>query len=317
MIDIKVSIIVPVYNTEKYLKKCLNSLVKQTLDEIEIIIINDGSVDKSQEIIDEFSNQYPDKIKSYIQSNSGQAAARNFGLKKAVGEYVLFIDSDDYIEVNTCEKVYGMAKQSDLDILCFNMREEFENNLEKPCNYYNFNDFPKNIKYVLNETSVWNKMIRREFLIKNGLFFMEDYIYEDLELIPRLVLYTNKIDFIDDKLYHYVIHNDSTMRQKTYNPKLNSIFVVIESLKKKFDNTPYTNEMEYLCIEHLLHGAVLRYLDYPEGNKDIIKIADIMKKDFPNWRKNKYYRKQNLKYKIVCELAFNKKIKLLKKILRK
>ena len=71
MIDIKVSIIVPVYNTEKYLKKCLNSLVKQTLDEIEIIIINDGSVDKSQEIIDEFSNQYPDKIKSYIQSNSG------------------------------------------------------------------------------------------------------------------------------------------------------------------------------------------------------------------------------------------------------
>ena len=317
MIDIKVGIIVPVYNTEKYLKKCLNSLVKQTLDEIEIIIINDGSVDKSQEIIDEFSNQYPDKIKSYIQSNSGQAAARNFGLKKAVGEYVLFIDSDDYIEVNTCEKVYGIAKQSDLDILCFNMCEEFENNIEKPSNYYSFNNYSKNIKYVLNETSVTNKLIRRKILIDNKLFFMEDYIYEDLELIPRLVLYTDKIDFIDDKLYHYVIHNDSTMRQKNYNPKLNSIFVVIESLKKKFDNTPYTSEMEYLCIEHLLHGAVLRYLDYPEGNKDIIKIADIMKKDFPNWRKNKYYRKQNLKYKIVCELAFNKKIKLLKKILKK
>ena len=133
MIDIKVSIIVPVYNAEKYLKKCLNSLVKQTLDEIEIIIINDGSVDKSQEIINEFSNQYPDKIKSYIQSNSGQAVARNFGLKKAIGEYVLFIDSDDYIELNTCERGYEIAKQGDLDIVCFNMREEFETNLEKYC----------------------------------------------------------------------------------------------------------------------------------------------------------------------------------------
>lgn len=313
----KVSIIVPVYNNEKYLRKCLESLEKQTLDEIEIIIVNDGSTDGSQEIIDEFSNKYPEKIKSFIQQNSGQAVARNFGLKKAIGEYVLFIDGDDYIELNTCEKAYKVAKSNDLDILCFNICEEFENNIEKPSNYYNLIKYPKNIKYVLNETAVVNKIIRRKLLIENKLFFMENYIYEDLELIPRLALYTDKIDFIDDKLYHYVIHSNSTMRQKKYNPKLNSIFVVIESLKKKFANTQYKDEMEYLCIEHLLHGAVLRYLDYPEGNDDIIKIADIMKKDFPKWRKNKYYKKQNLKYKIVCELAYNKKIKILRKIFKK
>lgn len=313
----KVSVIVPVYNSEKYLKKCLNSLVKQTLDEIEIIVINDGSTDKSQKIINEFSNRYPNKIKSCIQSNSGQAAARNYGLKKAVGEYVLFIDSDDYIELNTCEKTYEIAKSRNLDILCYKIREEFENNIKKHSNYYCFNDYPKDIKYVLNETSVTNKLIHRKMLVDNKLFFMENYIYEDLELIPRLALYTDKIDFIDDKLYHYVIHSGSTMRQKEYNPKMNSIFVVIESLRKKFKDTQYVEEMEYLCIEHLLHGAVLRYLDYSEGDKDIIKIADIMRRDFPKWRKNKYYRKQDLKYKIVCELAYNKKIKILKKILKK
>ena len=105
----KVSVIIPVYNTEQYLNKCLDSLVNQTLKDIEIILINDGSTDNSQNIIDEYSAKYPDKIKSFIKENGGQATARNLGITKATGEYIGFVDSDDWIELNMYEELYNKA----------------------------------------------------------------------------------------------------------------------------------------------------------------------------------------------------------------
>ena len=94
----KVSVIVPVYNVEKYIKKCLNSLVNQTLDEVEIVVVNDGSPDNSQKIIDEYTKKYKN-IKSYVKKNGGLSDARNYGIKKATGKYISFVDSDDYIPV--------------------------------------------------------------------------------------------------------------------------------------------------------------------------------------------------------------------------
>ena len=108
---VKVSIIVPVYNVEKYIKKCLDSLVNQTLKDIEIIVVNDGSPDNSQKIIDKYVKEYPTKVKSYITENGGQGSARNFGIYKATGEYILYVDSDDYIELNMAELLYKEAKK--------------------------------------------------------------------------------------------------------------------------------------------------------------------------------------------------------------
>lgn len=313
---IKITAIVPIYNSEKYLETCLNSLLNQTLKEIEVILINDGSIDKSQKIIDKYVSNYPLIFKSFSQNNLGQASARNLGLKHATGEFISFVDSDDYLELNAYEKAYNYSVSNELDIVCFNFFEE-KNNVKKISSYYKLNDYSNDIKYILNETSPVNKIIRRSLIEKNNICFTENYIYEDLELIPKLVLYTNRIGFLDDCLYNYVIHENSTMRQEKYNSKLDSIYFVVNSLKKSFKNTKYTKELEYIFIEHLLHGAVLRYLKYPEGKKDIEKISDIMKKDFPKWSKNIYYKKQNIKYKIICILAYNKKIKLLKILLRK
>lgn len=313
----KISIIVPIYNSEKYIEKCLNSIANQTLNNYEVILVDDGSTDNSKKIVDEFIDKYPDKFKYYYQKNSGQASARNLGVEKANGEYVFFVDSDDYIELNACERIYKIADSNGYDIVSFQVKEELENGTEKSSFYYRFDNLPEKNKYILFETSACNKIIKKDLFIRNNLKFIENYIYEDLELIPRLALYTDKIGFMNDKLYHYVIHSDSTMRQKKYNSKLESIFYVMESLKRNFENTEYTEELEYLFIEHLLHGAVLRYLNYEEGYKDIIKIADNMKKDFPGWKKNKYYKMESMKYKIVCMLAYKKRIKLLKKILKK
>lgn len=312
---VKISAIIPVYNSEKYLKRCIDSLLNQSLKEIEIILINDGSTDGSQKIIEAYAKKFPSIFKTFLQSNHGQASSRNFGLKYATGEFISFIDSDDYLELSAYEEAYDFSVSNNLDIVCFNFFEE-NNNVKRVSSYYKFKNYPNDIKYVLNETSPVNKIIRKSLIDNNNIRFTENCIYEDLELIPKLVLYTNKIGFLDKCLYNYVIHENSTMRQTSYNPKLNSIYFVIDSLKKSFENTKYTKELEYIFIEHLLHGAVLRYLQYPEGESDIEKISNIMKANFPNWYKNIYYRKQSIKYKIVCKLAYYKKINLLKKTLK-
>lgn len=312
----KISIIVPVYNSEKYLNKCLDSLVNQTLQDIEIIIINDGSTDNSQNIIDNYIKKYPTKIKSFYQENSGQASSRNLGIKNAEGEFIAFVDSDDYLELDAYEKAYTFAMENNFDIVSFNFWEESGNSKYKS-SYRKFTDVEPDVKYVLNETSPWNKIIRTNLFAENNIKFLDNYIYEDLELIPRLILYTNRVGFLNEYLYHYIIHPSSTMRQSSYTPKLSNIYFVMEQLKNNFQNTKYTEELEFIFIEHLLHGATLRYLDYPEGNKDIEKISNIIKENFGNWEKNKYYKTQSLKYKIICKLAFHKKIGILKLLLKK
>ena len=113
----KISVIVPVYNVELYLSKCLDSLVHQTIESIEIIVVNDGSTDNSQKIIDEYKTKYPNKIKSYIKSNGGLSDARNYGIDKANGQYIGFVDSDDYVEINMFEKMYNKAISQNFDIV--------------------------------------------------------------------------------------------------------------------------------------------------------------------------------------------------------
>ena len=116
----KVSIIVPVYNVERYLEKCLDSLVNQTLQDIEIIIVNDSSPDQSQAIIDRYLALYPHLIKSYIKTNGGIADTRNFGISKVTGEYFGFVDSDDYVELTMFEQLYNEAKKQDAQLVSCN-----------------------------------------------------------------------------------------------------------------------------------------------------------------------------------------------------
>ena len=312
----KISIIVPVYNSEKHLRKCIDSLVGQTFKDIEIILVNDGSRDSSQDIIDEYAAKYPEMIKAIYQENRGQAAARNHGLEIAEGDYIFFVDSDDYVDVTACEKTYNEAVAKGYDIVCFDYW--IENKGERTYReYFTVKCEDKKAQYFINDTSPWNKLISRSLFSENGLKCLESYIYEDLELVPRLGLYTDKIGHISEALYFYIVHEGSTMRQKKYTPKLASIYFVMDSLSKSFSDPKYADVLEYMYIEHLLHLAACRYLDYEEGREDIIKIADIMKSRFPKWRKNVFFKNHGIKLKIVCNLAYYKQIKLLKLLLKK
>lgn len=310
----KISIIVPVYNTSKYLKKCFDSILLQKYKNIELIIINDGSTDKSLSIIKEYEKK-DNRIIVIDKKNSGQADCRNIGIEIATGDYLMFVDSDDYLEIDAFETLVNHINKNKCDILCFDYYSVID---DKKNHEISMNNYIDDIKrnYYLSNPCPWNKIFKTKILKDNNFKFLVGYIYEDLATIPLTTFYTDKIDYINVPLYNYIIRNGSTMRQKDYNPKLENIYYAIEYL---YENTnklskEYDKELEYMFIEHLLHASTLRFLEFENTDKFIVKNGEILLEKFPNWKKNIYYKKQSLKYKIMCELVITKNIKILRKI---
>lgn len=315
---VKISVIVPVYNVEKYLPKCLDSLVNQTINDYEVIIINDGSPDNSQKIIDKYAKEFPNIIKPFIKENGGQASARNYALKKASGEYIMYVDSDDWIAENALEKLYEKAMDDNSDIVVCSAYKVLNDDYSLMESFDTIKDPIKS--YILNRPSAWCKLIKKEVLKNKELYFLENHYYEDIAVVPAYCLYTKNISFLNMPLYYYLIREGSTMNQLKYTNSLEDIFDSLDYLESLFKSknclSVYKEELEFIYIENLLHAATLRFLPYKEGEKSILKIIKIMKEKFPNWKKNKYYKQEKLKYKIVCSLIYNGNYMLVKKILK-
>ena len=310
----KVSVIVPVYNVEEYIAKCLDSLVKQTLKDIEIIVVNDGSPDNSQEIIDKYVKKYKN-VKSYIKKNGGLSDARNYGLKYAKGKYIAFVDSDDYVDKTMMEKMYNTAIDNDLDIVvCDSIELKGNNQILKKSNLHYSDDVVKN--YIISPPMAWSRMYKEEIFNKNE--FTKGIYYEDLDFTPSLVNVTKKIGFIEEGLYYYVQRDDSIMRQKKYNPKLLDIFKVLNKNKELLYDD-YKEEVEYLYITHLLRTATLRFLDYKEKDMLLEQLNKVVHEIIPNYKNNKYFQKSSFKLRVICNLAYKEHyfiLTLLKKVFK-
>lgn len=304
----KLSIIVPVYGVEKYIDKCLNSLVKQSLKEIEVIVVNDGTKDNSQKIIDKYVKKYPDKIKSYIKENGGQGSARNYGLKKATGEYIGYVDSDDFVEKDMYKKLYNKAKENNYDIVVcgnYNVSEDYQNkNIDTFINNYN-TDLEK---IFFGKMAVWNKIYKRDILIKNKLEFKEKVWYEDLAFTLKAIMNSNTFAFIDEPLYDYLIREGSTMNNSNVQRNLeildafNDILSYIQHNKKE----EYFSKIEFLAIDHIYISAIVRVLKAEADDKvkreTINKLIDYMNTSFPNYKNNKYINTLSKNRKIIYKL---------------
>ena len=166
MSQIKVSIVVPIYNLEKYVPRCLDALVNQTLEDIEIICVNDGSKDSAPQIIEDYKSRYPNKVKTFHKENGGEWSARTYGLKQATGEYVGFIDSDDVPEVTWAEKLYNAAKANDADIaFCGYDRVDLDTGKTVSTEMTQYGTMNKEVDWnddfiVYANPSLWNKIYR-------------------------------------------------------------------------------------------------------------------------------------------------------------
>lgn len=313
-----ISVVVPVYNAEKYLVKCLDSIINQTYKNIEIILVNDGSSDGSLKIINSYKKKYQDKIVVINKKNEGQGVARNEGIKISKGEYLTFVDSDDYIDKNMIFDMLNMAINLNADIVYTNsMYEDIDNNIIEKKNELNA-DVVKN--YILTQSGPCSKLVKKNLIVENNLYFPKLRAYEDIAIVPVWALYTKKIVMLDKCYYFYLIHNGSTMKQINFNEKMYDITDAINNVysnysKKKLLKT-YNSEIEWLYICHLLHAASLRFLKFNNYKNNINKINVTMNEKYPKWRQNKYYKKCNIKFKIVCNLVSKEQYFILKKILR-
>jgi len=316
---LKISIIVPVYKVRDYIIRCMDSLINQTFKNFEIIIINDETPDDSIDLIQEKYND--SRIKIFNKKNGGAASARNYGVKKARGDYLFFVDPDDFIELNTLELMYQAAinNYSDL-VFCDYYKYYNENNYSKVSLIEHYQkDNPKSV--ITAMPGAVCRLINRELYQKNKIEFLENYCFEDNAIMPLLGAIAKKPYYLQKNLYYYFQREGSALNSQKYDKKWEDIFVSLEYLKQKFIEFKLEKEcfqeLEYIYLEYLLHASNLRFFRYEEGIKNIKKTREIIKKEFPNFRKNKYYKQESFKYKIVCNLFYYNQIKLLTLILKK
>ena len=290
----KVSVIVPVYNVEKYIDKCLKSLVEQTLDDIEIIVVNDGSTDDSKKVIDNYIERYPGKIVYLEKKNGGLSDARNYGIPYAKGKYIAFLDSDDYVEKDIYEKMYEVAKNENSDMVECDFYWEYPNKTKKDIGviYSGQNEMLENVRVV-----AWNKLIKREILEISKIQFPKGYRYEDVEFTYKLIPYLSKVSFVKEPLIHYIQRQNSISNSQ--NERTKEIFDVLEHVlefyKEKNIYEKYKNELEYTYTRYLLCSSLLRMvkIDDKKIRQECLNAAwENLNTKFPNWKNNKILMKR-------------------------
>ncbi|MBS6373907.1 MAG: glycosyltransferase [Erysipelotrichaceae bacterium] len=298
----KISIIVPVYNVEKYLKKCLDSLITQTLDDIEIIIVNDGTKDNSQQIIDFYVSEYPNKIKGYIKENGGLSSARNYGLQRAKSDYVAFVDSDDWVEPTMYEALYQKAMEHNFDLVMCDFNEIRKDKVQcRSCKLHQDIYNHEGVKQVMTNfyPSAWNKLFKKDLLVMTQTYFKEGVWFEDVEFIYRLLPYVNCIGIVNKCFYNYLIRKGSITA--TVDPR---IFHYIQNwnglvnfYKDRNLYTEYKDIIEYCYVRYLFATFVKAFTkaDKKTYCKAIEAAIENVNNNFPEYKQNNYLNKGGLK----------------------
>lgn len=293
----KLSIVAAVYNLEKYLPRCLDSLVNQTLQEIEIICVDDGSIDSAPQIIDEYAKKYPNKVKAFHKENGGEFTTRNYGLEIATGEYVTFVDTDDYVEPNWAEKLYNAAKESNADMaVCGFERIDLNTGKVVSTNMTQYGNVVKEITndddfMVFINPAPWNKIYKLDKV--KDLKFLNFRGFNDMIFLASSFTRINKVAFVPDVLYHYFLRYDSQIHNVNEQD--------VENFKKYLLDLKqlYINENKYEGMKYILDLMAFIHLGtsvmYRASYDKEINIRKMLKEtinyldtNFETWRKNPF-----------------------------
>ncbi len=292
----KVSVIVPIYNVEKYLEKCINSLLSQTLEDIQIILVNDGSKDNSGNIAKEYEKNNKDRVIYVEKENGGLSDARNYGLKYATGDFIAFLDSDDYIEKNAYEEMYNKAIEENADYVECDFIWEFPNKIRVDKQYPY-----KNKKEMLSFVRVvaWNKLIKRQLITDNNLEFPKGLRYEDVEFTYKLIPFVNKFAYVNKPFIHYVQREGSIANVQ--NERTAEIFTVLDNViefyKKNNIYEKYRDELEYNYARYLLCSSLKRMCKIKDKSireKLLTESWERLNSNFPNWKENVILKTVNI-----------------------
>ena len=300
------SVIVPCYNGEKFIGRCLDSLVNQTLKDMEIIVINDGSTDNSQDIIDSYANKYHN-IKAYKIPNSGIADARNFGVSKVETPYFGFLDCDDYTDVTMFEKMYNKAIETNAQVVVSNFYwvKGKKKKLEKEGPYNTGKDMLIHLFAVL-----WNKIYDTAFVRSTNIRFPSGNRYEDAYFLYCLAPNIERLAFVDEAFVHYVQHENSITHNN--NEEVKNMITIFDNILNYYAHTnrydEYHDELEYLHIKFFLGNSFLRSarIDDKQDRDYTIQLGwNMLNDEFPDWHHNHYLKElpglKNLYFRMVYD----------------
>lgn len=319
-IEPKVSVVVPVYGVEKYLQKCIDSLVNQTFKDIEIILVDDGSKDGSDRICDKNCLQFPNLIKVIHQSNSGQGEARNTGIRVARGKYLMFVDGDDYVRSDAVEIAYKTIVRMNTDMVAFgaHLINDSGRIIKSFADGTVFNqkvNIWEDKKILLSSPSVWNKIYKTSLFSACDIWFPSRVWYEDMRTTLKVFAAIESVVFIDDYLYFYVQHNDSITHN--INVERNKeILDAVDDILRYYMNRgifeEFYDELEYIVILNMYNATSARVASIDPTNHLLSEFRTYLLRYFPNYRDNKYLDKFGVRQKVLFFLTEKRLYKAIK-----
>lgn len=303
----KLSIIVPVYNMAagKKLQYCIDSLLNQTIDDYEIIAVDDCSTDESLSILKQYESQYPDMLTAlHAKENLRQGGAKNIGIRHAKGEWIGFIDSDDWIHPTMYEKLLKKAADTGADVVGCDYHFVDKHTMEIGKRGYNHDnaqtgilDVEKYKKLVLKSGSMVIKIYKRQMITQNELYFPEYTFYEDNTMSPLYFLYSKHFELVDEPLYYYYQHEISTVHhvsEEKCKDRMQTSILLIEECRRRGFYDEYFTELEYRFTQLYLINTLFSYMAGAKTTKVsfIKELRTGILEYFPKFMDNTYYTKQ-------------------------
>lgn len=303
----KLSIVVPVYNTETYLDKCLNSLLTQGDADYEIIAVNDGSTDASGTVLEQWQARYPERIRILTTPNGGLGHARNTGLEAANGEFVVFVDSDDWLTTGAVGEMLSLIQSENADVVVFDFVQvnEKEEQLAycRGCERNAAFTLAENPEFLFAPHNAVNKIWRRSLFVETGIRFPDRLWFEDLATTPKLFLHAKRILPWHQPWYCYLQHSGSIMFDASKALRNREMMTVADEIlryykaQQKFEQ--YAPQLEYKFFYEEYLASVTRVNQIDPKSPVQAELRDDYLRLFPDYRKNRYVRSASLRIKLL------------------
>lgn len=316
----EITVIVPVYNVERYLDQCLDSLQRQTYPNLQVLIVNDGSTDRSPQIAWQRVQQRPDRFCLLQKPNGGLSDARNFAIPYATGEWIGFLDSDDYADPDYYEK---MAEQmaKGMDVVVSDIEYFYEDGRQpwrmQGLNPHAFSSVQR--QAFLSPMFAWNKLYRASLFTEQGFRYPTGTWYEDIPVTMPIFALSSHIGYQKEALIHYRQRPGSIMSE-TASQRLKEIFPVMRQVRDQFHQMgieqKYAQELEYLHIEHLRLYGMFRFLRSPLSRELYAMSQQVMREHYPHWHRNPYLRQLNWKNRVFLRTMNAATLPLYRRLIR-
>lgn len=305
----KASVIVPVYNVEAYLEKCVQSILRQTERDFELLLVDDGSTDSSGQLCEELAKK-DSRIRVIHQENQGLGGARNTGIREAKGDWLLLVDSDDWIEPQILEKALEAGLREEADMVVFPFRSVDEEGRELAVFRENI---PVGRAFALKERKdilltapvAWNKLYRTAFFRETGLAYPSRVWYEDIRTTPKLMALARRMVFLGDIGYNYLQRQGSIMNsgKVARNVEIIQAFDdILPWFREQGLFAEYRQELEYLAVFHAYLTASVRVILADRKSPLLARLAAYLQEQFPTWRKNAYLPRLGAKRRLLVSL---------------